>query len=154
VTWSVVGRLALVVTAVSVVTVLGGGTALWIVESGHSGSALRSWGDAAWWALSTLTTVGYGDFVPVTTAGRVVAALVMVVGIAIIGAVAAVVALTVARQVAREEERLLEAEADVLEQRLESHLRRMETQLARLDELLHGAPPTGDTTDVSGPSAS
>jgi voltage-gated potassium channel len=141
VTWSVVGRLTLVVTAVSVVVVVGGGTALWLMESGHPSSSLRSWGDAVWWALSTMTTVGYGDLIPVTTAGRLVAALVMVVGVAVIGAVAAVVALTVARQVAREEEQLLEAQADVLERRLEAHLARMEAQLRQLDALLHPSSP-------------
>ena len=134
-------RLTLVVTAVSVVVVLGGGTALWLLEQGHPSGSLRSWGDALWWALSTMTTVGYGDFVPVTTAGRLVAALVMVVGVAVIGAVAAVVALTVARQVAGEEERALEAEAGVLERRLEDHLARMEAQLGRLDALLRASSP-------------
>ena len=154
VTWHVVGRLTLVVTAVSVVVVLGGGTALWVLEAGHPDASLRSWGDAVWWALSTMTTVGYGDFVPVTTAGRLVAAFVMVVGVAVIGAVAAVVALAVARQVAREEERVLEAGAGVLEQRLEAHLIRMEAQLGRLDALLHAssaAVPTGDARDRPAP---
>jgi voltage-gated potassium channel len=148
VTWSVVGRTALVVTAVSVVVVLGGGTALWELEAGHPSGSLRSWGDAVWWALSTMTTVGYGDFVPVTTAGRLVAAFVMVVGVAVIGGVAAVVALTVARQVAREEEQVLEAEAGVLEQRLEAHLTRMEAQLGRLDALLQASSPAGRPAEV------
>jgi voltage-gated potassium channel len=102
-----------------------------------------------WWALATLTTVGYGDFVPVTMAGRLVTAFVMVVGVAIIGAVAAVVALTVARQVAREEERALEAEADVLERRLESHLDRMEAQLSRLDALLQASTRMSRLDDVA-----
>jgi voltage-gated potassium channel len=145
----VVARLSLAVTAVSVVVVLGGGTALRILESEHPNGSLRSWGDAVWWALATLTTVGYGDFVPVTMAGRLVAAFVMVVGVAIIGAVAAVVALTVARQVAREEERALEAEADVLERRLESHLDRMEAQLSRLDALLQASTRMSRLDDVA-----
>ncbi len=144
-----VGRLTLAVTAVSVVVVLGGGTAVWSLEAGHPSGSLRSWGDAVWWALSTMTTVGYGDYVPVTAAGRLVAALVMVVGVAIIGAVAAVVALTVARQVAREEERVLEAEAGVLEQRLEAHLTRMEAQLSRLDALLHASSPAVPADELS-----
>jgi hypothetical protein len=55
----------------------------------------------------------------VTTTGRLIAAGVMVAGVAIIGAVAAVVALAVARRVAREEERAIEAEGETLEQRLE-----------------------------------
>jgi voltage-gated potassium channel len=147
VTWFVVGRLALAVTAVSLVVVLGGGTAMWLLESGRPSASLRSWGDAVWWAVSTMTTVGYGDFVPVTTAGRIVAAAVMVTGVAIIGAVSAVVALAVARRVAREEEQALEAEADVLERRLESHLQRMEAQLARLDAMLPASSPPSPVAD-------
>jgi len=146
--WSPVGRLAIVVTAVAVVVVLGGGTALWGIESGHPSGSLRSWGDAVWWALSTMTTVGYGDLVPVTTAGRLVAAVVMVVGVAVIGAVAAVVALAVAGRVAREEEQLLEAQAGALEQRLESHLARMEAQLDHLDALLQASARKARVEDV------
>jgi voltage-gated potassium channel Kch len=38
-------------------------------------------GDGLWWAIQTVTTVGYGDLVPASTLGRLVAALVMLVGI-------------------------------------------------------------------------
>jgi voltage-gated potassium channel len=38
-------------------------------------------GDAVWWAFTTVTTVGYGDIVPVTAAGRVVAVALMISGI-------------------------------------------------------------------------
>jgi hypothetical protein len=60
----------------------------------------------------------------------------------------AVVALTMARQVALEEEQALEAEADVLERRLESHLDRMEAQLTRLDALLRASSPMSPLDDV------
>ncbi|MDB6054187.1 MAG: Ion transport 2 domain protein [Verrucomicrobiales bacterium] len=42
---------------------------------------IRTAGDALWWAVSTITTVGYGDKFPVTTSGRVVAAILMVCGV-------------------------------------------------------------------------
>lgn len=51
------------------------------VESGRQGATITSFPDALWWAVVTITTVGYGDKVPVTTAGRAVAFVLMLGGI-------------------------------------------------------------------------
>lgn len=53
---------------------------------------ITSFGDALWWSLTTMTTVGYGDRFPVTTQGRVLAAGVMLSGIAVLGVVTASIA--------------------------------------------------------------
>jgi voltage-gated potassium channel len=53
---------------------------------------ITSFGDAVWWAMSTVTTVGYGDHYPVTAAGRAIGAMLMVAGVAIFGVVAATAA--------------------------------------------------------------
>ena len=151
ITWAVVARLAVIVTAVSGLVALAGGTAVWLVERGRTGSTMDSWGDALWWSLTTMTTVGYGDHVPATTTGRLIGAAVMVAGVAIIGAVAAVVALAVARRVALEEERAMEAEAETLEQRLEVRLAGIEARLAGLDALLRAGSPPAAGEDPSGP---
>ena len=132
-TWTVVLWLAVVVTGFASLVVVGGGTALWLVEGQRPDSTIRSWGDALWWSLTTLTTVGYGDHVPVTTTGRLIAAGVMVAGVAVIGAVAAIVTLMVALRVAREEEMAFEAAAETLEQRLDARLARIEARLADVD---------------------
>jgi len=58
------------------------GTAAWMLEHG-SNPAFAEVGDGLWWAFVTLTTVGYGDIVPVTEGGRIVAVLTMVFGIAV-----------------------------------------------------------------------
>jgi voltage-gated potassium channel len=48
-------------------------------------------GDGMWWAIQTVTTVGYGDLVPTSTAGRLVAALVMIVGIGFLTVITAAI---------------------------------------------------------------
>jgi voltage-gated potassium channel len=54
-------------------------------ESHAPGASIRTYGDALWWAMVTITTVGYGDKVPVTAAGRGVAVVFMVTGVALFG---------------------------------------------------------------------
>ncbi len=56
-------------------------TAIYLLESSVQPDKFGSIPEAMWWALATLTTVGYGDVVPITPWGRVVGAIVMVVGI-------------------------------------------------------------------------
>ncbi|MBC7269080.1 MAG: two pore domain potassium channel family protein [Streptomyces sp.] len=56
-------------------------------ERGAPGANIRTFGDALWWACSTLSTVGYGDATPVTPIGRVIAAVMMAGGLALLGAV-------------------------------------------------------------------
>jgi voltage-gated potassium channel len=59
------------------------------VERHAPGSNIVNFGDSVWWAFVTLTTVGYGDFFPVTAWGRVVAVLLMCGGVAVVGVVTA-----------------------------------------------------------------
>jgi voltage-gated potassium channel len=61
-------------------------------EAGAPGANITSGGDAIWWGIVTITTVGYGDFYPVTFWGRITAVLVMLSGIGIIGALASILA--------------------------------------------------------------
>jgi voltage-gated potassium channel len=65
---------------------------MWRVEYNAPGATITTFRDALWWAVVTTTTVGYGDFTPVTPAGRVIASIVMVVGVGLIGTVSASVA--------------------------------------------------------------
>lgn len=56
------------------------------------GANIRSPQDALWWAMTTITTVGYGDRFPVTTEGRVVAVILMSAGVALFGTLSAYLA--------------------------------------------------------------
>ena len=62
------------------------------VESTSPDANIKSGGDALWWGLVTITTVGYGDRFPVTLIGRTTAVLVMLAGVGIIGALASILA--------------------------------------------------------------
>jgi len=67
-------------------------TALIVEAERHApGANIHTGGDALWWALTTVTTVGYGDTYPVTTEGRIIAAGLMFVGIALFGSISAIV---------------------------------------------------------------
>jgi voltage-gated potassium channel len=73
----------IIVVASMAITV--GAACVYMVESSAPGTKIHSIGDAFWWAIVTVTTVGYGDIYPVTLEGRIIAAALMFVGIAILG---------------------------------------------------------------------
>ena len=61
-------------------------------ESRSPDANIKTGGDALWWAVVTITTVGYGDYFPVTTLGRLTGVSVMFAGVGIIGALASILA--------------------------------------------------------------
>ena len=95
-------------------------------------------GSAVWWALQTVTTVGYGDAVPTSTGGKVVAGVEMVVGISLISLLTAAVTSTVIQRgqaAANEEVRIREEQAaeaiTTALARVEDRLGKIETELGR-----------------------
>jgi voltage-gated potassium channel len=78
-----IGGIMLLATAFTLAAAL----LIWIVEP----KTYKNYGEAIWWAIQTVSTVGYGDSVPVTAAGRIVATAVMIFGIALIPATTSLV---------------------------------------------------------------
>jgi voltage-gated potassium channel Kch len=88
-----------IVTATTVV-VVGAGVLIRILDSDEYPSV----GVGLWWALQTVTTVGYGDVTPTHLAGRLVAAAVMLQGVAFVAIVTAAVTSTFVARATREYE--------------------------------------------------
>ncbi len=73
------------VSIIAVLMLLFSSVAILQFESSDPNSNIKTAGDAIWWSYVTITTVGYGDKYPVTTEGRVIAAILMTVGVGIFG---------------------------------------------------------------------
>ena len=63
-----------------------------ISERSVEGSNIKTFSDGLWWAVTTVTTVGYGDRYPTTSEGRLLAVLLMITGISLVGVITASVA--------------------------------------------------------------
>ena len=68
------------------------GLAVTDAERGYPGANIEGVGDGWWWALTTMSTVGYGDQYPVSTAGRIVGVALMIMGVALLGTITAMLA--------------------------------------------------------------
>lgn len=120
------GRIAVYVIGSAVLLTYVGALAVLDAEQNVPGSNIRNFGDALWWALVTITTVGYGDHYPITLVGRVVAVGLMIGGISVIGVIAASLASWLVDQVgsraaseARDAEEPLQRKLDAMEAKLD-----------------------------------
>ena len=86
---------------------------------------IRTFGDAVWWGIATTTTVGYGDRFPVTTEGRAVSVLIMLLGISLFSLLTASIAAMFVKPGAEKQEATLE---DVLQRLEEMEARLMAVQ--------------------------
>jgi voltage-gated potassium channel len=113
-----------------------GAVAEYNYEHDAPGAIIRHFGDSLWWAVTTITTVGYGDFYPVTVQGRIVATGLMFSGVALLGVVTASVAAWFVRLTSAEsEDKALAVER---RQATDEHriAARMDALEAKIDQLL------------------
>jgi voltage-gated potassium channel Kch len=123
-----------VIVSVTVVTVVLAGVLIRIVDHEEFDSVWLG----MWWALQTVTTVGYGDIVPEEFSGRIIGAVVMLEGIAFLTVVTAVITSTFIERGRRERAQAegLPAPAD-----LEQALASLDERLARIEQHLTKQQP-------------
>lgn len=116
------------VLAVSGALIVGAGLVVQVLEP-----AIGSLGDATWWALVTTTTVGYGDIAPATAGGRVLAAVLMLVGIGTLGMITG----SIATYFLSDDEGSADPEVEHLRGRLAEWQELSPTERQRLAAVLH-----------------
>ena len=142
-TSSLHGRVAVYVGSSAALIIFVAALAVLDAERGKPHANINTFGDALWWAATTVMTVGYGDRFPVTTTGRLVAVGLMIAGITLLGIVTASIATWLINRV-----RDLETDTeDRLSQRLDdlhheiTEIRQLLTQLAPPARNQAGTPP-------------
>ncbi|QQS59836.1 ion transporter [Candidatus Peregrinibacteria bacterium] len=124
-------------------------TLLYIAEHAVPGTKFTSIPAAIWWGISTLTTIGYGDMVPVTPLGRFFGALSAVVGVGIFALPTALLGASFYHEVARRRERQIQRigeEVELLhdvalenEEKIDQVLRRQQRKIQDLEKTLEEA---------------
>ncbi|MGQ4269491.1 potassium channel family protein [Nocardiopsis changdeensis] len=89
---SMIGKTSVYVTGAAALMVFLSAVTVLDAERGAPDANITEFGDALWWAIVTAATVGYGDFYPVTLEGRLVAVVLMIMGVGLMGVVTAAVA--------------------------------------------------------------
>jgi voltage-gated potassium channel len=87
-------RAARVIATSTFLLTIAGGVGAWVIDR----KDFDGLGDALWWAVQTVTTVGYGDVVPEQVAGRLIGAALMLQGIALLTVITASVTATLIEQ--------------------------------------------------------
>lgn len=145
------GRVVVYGGTTAVLLVFTGALAVLDAERHHAGATINTFGTALWWSCVTITTVGYGDYAPVTTEGRLVAVAMMIGGVMLVGAVTASFATWLIERLRIEEEaEQAETEADL--HAVHRQLQNLRSELREVRELL--AEPQSDGRPASASRAS
>jgi voltage-gated potassium channel len=123
---------ASVIVVATAIVVVGGGVAMRLLDHDEYPNVWVG----MWWALQTVTTVGYGDVTPRHTSGRIVGAFVMLEGIAFLTIIIAAITSTFVARAAAEHEASEAADEDKAAERIEAALDDLRTRLDRVEAML------------------
>ncbi|WP_223162718.1 potassium channel family protein [Nocardioides antri] len=135
------GRVTVYVIGATVATIGLGALAVLDAERADPHANITTFGDALWWAVTTVTTVGYGDFYPVSTGGRLIAVVLMLVGIALLGSITATIASWLVASAAEAEEEEMEQAVDESTAAVLAALDDLRRQVAALESRLDAGDP-------------
>jgi len=121
----------------ALVLVLNGAVIVYLFEQNAPDSSIRTLGQSLWWSVTTVTTVGYGDYVPVTVAGRVTACFIMGIGLLTLAVVTAQVASSFVSQGPGQAQGASPAQAVTPGMTLAD----LDQRLARIEQLLAATTP-------------
>ena len=115
--------------------ILGGTFVMYAIESNVPNTEIKTLGDSLWWVVETITTVGYGDIVPISNLGRTVALVFMFGGILIITTIMSVVSTGFyKKRVSKEESERRQEEFEHLKKVLVDKLSDIEERQTRFEE--------------------
>jgi voltage-gated potassium channel len=109
------------------------------VERARPGSSINNLGDALWWSLETVTTVGYGDKSPHTTLGKLIAATLMIGGIGVVSLITASLASWIVERVTEEDtasQAITETHIDALRAGVEQQIDSLRAEIKALTDVL------------------
>jgi voltage-gated potassium channel len=120
-------RAVQIIVSVTLVVTIGGGATIWALDH----KEFSDFGTSLWWAVQTVTTVGYGDVVPHQTVGRLIGTVIMLTGIGFIAVMTAAVTASLIEQARRRQ-------AALDQQSSSAQLDRIESRLSAIEEALGG----------------
>ena len=138
------GHLVRFLTAAALL-VLNGAILVYVLERDAPHSNIRTLGESVWFSLVTVTTVGYGDYTPVTPGGRVTACCIMAVGLVTLAVITAQVASSFVAQAPDRNQPGRPADAAPPD----ATLAELNRRLARIEELLLAAAPSSPRTSAA-----
>ena len=98
------GRVVVYTAGSTLMLVFVSALAMLDAERNYPGASIATFGDALWWACTTITTVGYGDLYPMSVTGRCIAVALMIGGIALLGTITATIASWLVQRVAEQDQ--------------------------------------------------